>query len=375
MAKKETKEVKETKETKEIKGLESLSKLIANVEKKYGKGLIGTINTINLDIPKISSNIMSLDYALDGGFPKGRIVEMYGESSAGKTSLSLHTIAQSQKEGGRCAFIDAENSFDPVQAKRLGVDLDSLLIVKSQSGEMAFDVLHELVKSNMFSVVVVDSVSAITPTKLLESEMGENFVGLHARLVQQGILMLNNLLINSQTLVIFINQLRSSVQVAQWGGDTNVTTGGRSLVFYSSQRLEVKKSTTLKDSDNNPIGYLMKINVKKNKVGMPLRVGEINYYFKRGFSMEDEVLDMGMKYGIIEKSGSWFRYEDTQLAQGREKTLSLLEDNPELMEEISKKVKEAHTKAMKGEDVGEDFVLPEVSTDVFEENEKKEVAQ
>lgn len=372
MAKKETKEVKET---KEIKGLEALSKLIANVEKKYGKGLIGTINTINLDIPKISSNIMSLDYALDGGFPKGRIVEMYGESSAGKTSLSLHTIAQSQKEGGRCAFIDAENSFDPLQAKRLGVDLDSLLIVKSQSGEMAFDVLHELVKSNMFSVVVVDSVSAITPTKLLESEMGENFVGLHARLVQQGILMLNNLLINSQTLVIFINQLRSSVQVAQWGGDTNVTTGGRSLVFYSSQRLEVKKSTTLKDSDNNPVGYLMKINVKKNKVGMPLRVGEINYYFKRGFSMEDEVLDMGMKYGIIEKSGSWFRYGDTQLAQGREKTLSLLEDNPELMEEISKKVKEAHTKAMKGEDVGEDFVLPEVSTDVFEENEKKEVVK
>ena len=370
MAKKETKEVKET---KEIKGLEGLSKLIANVEKKYGKGLIGTIDTLNLEIPKISSNIMSLDYALGGGFPKGRIVEMYGESSAGKTSLSLHTIAQSQKEGGRCAFIDAENSFDPTQAKRLGVDLKSLLIVKPQTGEMAFDVLHELVQTNMFSVVVVDSVSAITPTKLLESEMGDNMVGLHARLIQQGILKLNNILINSETLVIFINQLRSSIQVAQWGGDTSVTTGGKALVFYSSQRLEVKKSTTLKDSDSKPIGYLMKVNVKKNKVGIPLLVGEINYYFKRGFSVEDEILDMGMKYGIIEKSGSWFRYADTQLAQGREKTLALLEDNPELTEEISNKVKEAHLKAMKNQDFDEEDALIEVSTDVFEDNAEKEV--
>lgn len=370
MAKKETKEVKET---KEIKGLESLSKLIANVEKKYGKGKIGTIHTINLEIPKISSNIMSLDYALGGGFPKGRIVEMYGESSAGKTSLSLHAIAQSQREGGRCAFIDAENSFDPVQAKRLGVDLDSLLIVRPRSGEMTFDVLHEFVQSNMFSVVVVDSVSAITPTKLLDSEMGDNMVGLHARLVQQGVIKLNTLLMDSETLVIFINQLRSSIQVAQWGGDTTLTTGGKALVFYSSQRLEVKKSTTLKDSDNKPIGYLMKVNVKKNKVGIPLLVGEINYYFERGFSMEDEVLDMGMKYGIIEKSGSWFRYGDTQLAQGREKTLSLFEDNPELTEEISKKVKEAHTKVMGGKDFKGVGVPTELDIDVFEENEKKEV--
>lgn len=371
MAKKETKEVKET---KEIKGLEGLSKLMSNVEKKYGKGLIGTIDSLNLEIPKIPSNIMSLDYALGGGFPKGRIVEMYGESSAGKTSLSLHTIAQSQKKGGRCAFIDAENSFDPKQAKRLGVDLETLLIVKTKTGEMAFDVLHEIVQTNMFSVVVVDSVSAITPTKLLESEMGDNMVGLHARLVQQGVLKLNNLLVDSDTLVIFINQLRSSIQVAQWG-DTSVTTGGKSLGYYCSQRLEVKKSTTLKDSDNKPIGYLMKVTVKKNKVGIPLLVGEINYYFKRGFSVEDEILDMGMKYGIIEKSGSWFRYGDTQLAQGREKTLALLEDNPELTEEISNKVKEAHVKAMKAESSDDGDALMVVSTDVFEDNAEKEVVK
>lgn len=353
---------------KETKGLDSLSKMTSNLEKKYGKGIVGTVNNLSLDVPKLSSNIMALDYALDGGFPKGRIVEMYGESSAGKTSLALHTIAQSQKAGGLCAFIDAENSFEPGHASKLGVDLDKMYFAKPQTGEMAFEILHEMVQTNQFSVIVVDSVSAITPTKLLDSEMGDNMVGLHARLIQQGILKLNNLLIGSETLVIFINQLRSSIQVSQWGGDSSTTTGGKALVFYSSQRLEVRRSTAIKNSDGVHIGYLMKINVKKNKVGMPLRTAELNYYYDRCFSLEDEVLDMAMQYDIITKSGSWFRYGDMQLAQGREKTLSLLEDNPELTEEIGAKVKLAHAKMMSGFDKNKDSVQEEVSTDVFEEN-------
>lgn len=350
----------------ESKGLSVLQKLTANIEKKYGKGIVGMAGTMDLSVPKLSSNIMSLDFALGGGFPKGRYIEMYGESSAGKTSLALHTIAQSQKEGGMCGFIDAEHSFSPEHAANLGVDVNNLFYAKPERGEEAFDILHQMVETNAFSVIVVDSISAITPTKMLESEMGDNIVGLQARLVQQGVVKLNSMLFNTQTIVIFINQMRSAIQTMQWGGDTTTTTGGKALVFYASQRLEVRKSTAIKNSDNIPVGYLMKVTVKKNKVGVPLRVGEVNYYFDKCFSAEDEIFDMALKYQIIEKSGSWFRYDNTNIGQGRERALAALQDNPELMEIITNKVKEEHEAFISKTPKPSEEEIGEIDIEVFD---------
>lgn len=341
---------KKQSEDTSVKGLEVLKKLTANIDKKYGKDIIGIASSMDLSIPKLSSKIMSLDFALGGGFPKGRYIEMYGESSAGKTSLALHVIAQSQKEGGVCGFVDAEHTFATEHAKRLGVDLDSLFYVNPSNGEEAFDILNQMVETNAFSVIVVDSVSAIAPSKMLDSDMGDNIVGLQARLVQQGVVKLINKLTKTQTIVIFINQMRSAIQTMSWGGETSTTTGGKALVFYASQRLEVRKSTTFKDSNGLPIGYLMKITVKKNKTGIPLRVAEVNYYFDKCFSLEDEIFDMALNYNIIEKSGSWFRYKGTQLGQGRDKALLALEDNPELMEEITDIVKQLHSEFLSNSD-------------------------
>ena len=346
MAKKQT-------ENSENKGLESLKKLISNIEKKYGKGIIGVASEMDLSVPKLPSNIMSLDFALGGGFPKGRYVEIYGESSTGKTSLALHVIAESQKNGGLCGFIDAEHTFEPHHAAKLGVNLDDLYYVKSRTGEEAFDVLHQMIETNSFSVIVVDSISAMSPSKMLESEMGDNIVGLQARLVQQGVIKLNNKLLDTETVVIFINQMRSAIQTTQWSGETSTPTGGKALVYYASQRLEVKKSKTLKDSEGLPNGYLVRIVVKKNKVGIPLRVAEINYYYDKCFSLDEEIFDLALKFDIIEKSGSWFRYNGTQLGQGREKTLSALQDNPELMEEIVNIVKTTYTKYLSKSSVSE----------------------
>ena len=320
--------------------LQALQAAMSKIEKDFGKGAImklGDENTEKVDI--IPTGSISLNAALGvGGYPKGRIIEIYGPESSGKTTLAIHAIAEAQKAGGIAAFIDAEHAFDRFYAAKLGVDTDSLIISQPDNGEQALEIADQLVRSAAVDIIVVDSVAALTPKKEIEGEMGDNVVGLHARLMSQALRKMTSSVSKTNTTCIFINQLREKIGVMF--GNPETTTGGNALKFYASVRLDIRRVTSLKDGDE-VIGNQVRVKVVKNKVAPPFRKAEFEITFGEGISKVGEILDLGVEYGIIQKSGSWFSYNDTRLAQGRDAAKNVIKDNPELAEELEAKIKEA----------------------------------
>ena len=320
--------------------LQALQAAMSKIEKDFGKGSImklGDENTEKVDI--IPTGSISLNAALGvGGYPKGRIIEIYGPESSGKTTLAIHAIAEAQKAGGIAAFIDAEHAFDRFYAAKLGVDTDSLIISQPDNGEQALEIADQLVRSAAVDIIVVDSVAALTPKKEIEGEMGDNVVGLHARLMSQALRKMTSSVSKTNTTCIFINQLREKIGVMF--GNPETTTGGNALKFYASVRLDIRRVTSLKDGDE-VIGNQVRVKVVKNKVAPPFRKAEFEITFGEGISKVGEILVLGVEYGIIQKSGSWFSYNDTRLAQGRDAAKNVIKDNPELAEELEAKIKEA----------------------------------
>lgn len=316
----------------------ALEAAMAQIEKQFGKGAVmklGEVSTMNVEA--IPTGSLSLDIALGiGGVPRGRVVEVFGPESSGKTTVALHVIAEAQKMGGEAAFIDAEHALDPVYAKKLGVNIDNLIVSQPDTGEQALEICEALVRSGAVDVVVVDSVAALVPKAEIDGEMGDAFVGLQARLMSQALRKLTGVINKSKTTVIFINQLREKVGIMF--GNPETTPGGRALKFYSSVRLDVRKVETLKRADQ-VIGNRTKVKVVKNKVAPPFREAEFDIMYGEGISKEGNILDIASNLDIINKSGAWFSYEGQRLAQGRDNAKQYLKDNPKLMEEIEKKVR------------------------------------
>ena len=332
------------KEKEEIQNLQmdklkALQAAMSKIEKDFGKGSIMKLGDENIEnVEVISTGSLALNAALGvGGYPKGRIIEIYGPESSGKTTLAIHAIAEAQKEGGIAAFIDAEHAFDRFYAANLGVDVDNLWISQPDMGEQALEIADQLIRSSAIDVIVIDSVAALTPKAEIEGDMGDNKVGLQARLMSQALRKLTANISKTKTVCIFINQLREKIGVMF--GNPETTTGGNALKFYASVRLDIRRVTSIKDGDN-VIGNQVRVKVIKNKVAPPFRKAEFEITFGEGISKVGEVLDLGVEYGIIQKSGSWFSYEGSKLAQGRDATKSLIKDNPELLEELSAKVME-----------------------------------
>ena len=319
--------------------LKALQAAMAKIEKDFGKGSImrmGDNHVENVDV--IPTGSIALDAALGvGGFPKGRIIEIYGPESSGKTTLAIHAIAECQKAGGIAAFIDAEHAFDRFYAEKLGVDVANLFMSQPDNGEQALQIADELIRSSAIDLLIVDSVAALTPKKEIEGDMGDNKVGLHARLMSQALRKLTGTINKTNTTCIFINQLREKIGVMF--GNPETTTGGNALKFYASVRLDIRKSSAIKDGDEI-IGNLTKVKVVKNKVAPPFRKAEFEIMFGEGISKVGEIIDLGVEFGILKKSGSWFSYNDTKLGQGREAVKSLLRDNPELCEELEGIIKQ-----------------------------------
>lgn len=311
------------------------------LEKDYGKGTIMRMSDrVVENIPAVSSGSIGIDYALGiGGYPRGRIVEIYGPESSGKTTLAIHAIAEAQKAGGIAAFIDAEHAFDPVYAKKLGVDVDNLLISQPDNGEQALEIVDHLVRSSAIDIVVIDSVAALTPKAEIDGDMGESKVGLHARLMSQALRKLTGSISKTKTLCIFINQLREKIGVSF--GNPETTTGGNALKFYASIRVDVRKGTSLKDNKDNDdaTGNRTKVKIVKNKMAPPFRRAEFDIVFGEGISKVGEIIDIGVEHDIIKKSGSWFSYGDRKLGQGRESVKGILLNEPELALEIETKVR------------------------------------
>lgn len=312
---------------------------LSKIEKDFGKGAIMKLGdaAANISVSTIPSGCLQLDYALGvGGLPRGRIIEIYGPESSGKTTLALHAIAEAQKLGGTAAFIDAEHALDPVYAHNLGVDVDNLYISQPDSGEDALEICDTLVRSGAIDIIVVDSVAALVPKAELEGDMGDSHVGLQARLMSQALRKLTGVISKTNTIIIFINQLREKVGVMY--GNPEVTTGGRALKFYSSVRLDVRRGEQLK---NGPtvIGNRTKIKVVKNKVAPPFRTAEFDLLYGEGISREGTILDMAVERDIIHKSGAWFSYKDERIAQGRENTRQYLKDHPEMREEVENAIR------------------------------------
>ncbi len=318
----------------------ALDTALAQIEKQYGKGAVMRLGQKEtMKVEAISTGSLSLDIALGiGGLPRGRIVEMYGPESSGKTTLALHCIAQGQKQGGIVAFIDVEHALDPVYAAALGVDVDSLLVSQPDTGEQALEITEALVRSGAIDVIVVDSVAALVPKAEIEGEMGDSHVGLQARLMSQALRKLTGAISKSNCIAIFINQLREKVGVLF--GSPEVTPGGRALKFYSSVRLDIRKVETLK-VNGEMIGSHTKVKVVKNKMAPPFREAEFDIMYGRGISKEGEIVDLGVRADIIQKSGAWFSYGEKRLAQGRDKVKELLKNDPELAEEIEAKIMES----------------------------------
>lgn len=320
--------------------LKALETALSQIEKQFGKGAVmrlGQNQTMNVE--HISTGSLSLDIALGiGGLPRGRIIEIYGPESSGKTTLSLHCIAEGQKAGGNAAFIDVEHALDPVYAKALGVDVDSLLVSQPDTGEQALEITEALVRSGAIDVIVVDSVAALVPKAEIEGEMGDSHVGLQARLMSQALRKLAGAISKSNCVAIFINQLREKVGVVY--GSPEVTPGGRALKFYSSVRIDIRKIETLKSS-GEIIGSRTRAKVVKNKIAPPFREAEFDILYGKGISKYGEIVDIAVKLDIIQKSGAWFSYGDTRLGQGRDNVKQLLKDNAELGEEIERKVMES----------------------------------
>lgn len=339
-----SKEVKEVKEENSEK-LKALQLTLDRIEKSYGKGTIMKLGGQPIEeMPVISTGSISLDNALGvNGLPKGRVIEIYGPESSGKTTLALHAIAQSQKTGGIAAFIDAEHAFDRYYAQKLGVNIDELLISQPDNGEQALEITENLIRSGAIDIIVIDSVAALTPRSEIEGEMGDSKMGLQARLMSQALRKLTSTISKTGCCCIFINQLREKIGVMF--GNPETTTGGNALKFYASVRLDIRRINQIKDSETI-IGNRVKVKVVKNKVAPPFRQGEFDIIYGEGISKLGEIVDLGVDYNIIKKSGSWFSYGDTKLGQGRDSVKKLLLDNPELAQEleglIRKALKEAH---------------------------------
>lgn len=319
--------------------LKILQSTIDKIEKTYGKGSLmklGDRPKVNIDV--ISTGSISLDAALGvGGFPKGRIIEIYGPESSGKTTLAIHAIAECQKNGGIAAFIDAEHAFDSFYAEKLGVDVDNLLVSQPDNGEQALEIADNLIRSGAIDIIVVDSVAALTPKSEIEGEMGESKMGLQARLMSQALRKLTSTISKTNCCCIFINQLREKIGVMF--GNPETTTGGNALKFYSSVRIDIRRTQGIKDGDQN-IGNRVKVKIVKNKVAPPFRTCEFDLMFGEGISKIGEIIDLGVEYEILKKSGSWFSYNESKLAQGREGTKQILKDNPELCEELESLIRQ-----------------------------------
>ena len=320
--------------------LKALQAAMAKIEKDFGRGAImrmGDDNIENIDV--IPTGSIGLDLALGvGGYPKGRIIEIYGPESSGKTTLAIHAIAEAQKAGGVAAFIDAEHAFDRFYAEKLGVNINELWISQPDTGEQALEIADQLIRSSAVDIVVIDSVAALTPKKELDGDMGDNNVGLQARLMSQALRKLTSTINKTNTTCIFINQLRDKIGVTY--GPSETTTGGNALKFYSSVRLDIRRGTAIKDGDE-PIGNETRVKVVKNKVAPPFKKAEFDIMYGEGISKIGEIIDLGVEHNIITKSGSWFSYKESKLGQGRDAAKKLLKDNPELCEEIEDLIKEA----------------------------------
>ena len=318
----------------------ALDSALVQIEKQYGKGAIMLMNDAasRIQVETISTGCIELDAALGvGGVPRGRIVEIYGPESSGKTTLALHIIAEAQKDKGMCVFIDAEHALDPVYAERLGIQMDKLYISQPDSGEQALAIAEQLINSNAISVLVIDSVAALTPKAEIEGDMGDKNVGLHARLMSQAMRKLTGAISRTRTTCIFINQLREKIGVMF--GNPETTTGGNALKFYASVRLDIRPAGMIKDGDET-LGRHVRVKVVKNKVAPPFRKAEFDIMFGEGISRSGEILDLATELGFVKKSGSWFAYEGTKLGQGRDNAKDAIADNPELAEELSAKVRE-----------------------------------
>jgi recombination protein RecA len=319
--------------------LKALQLTLDKLDKAYGKGTVMRMNDEALEeVEAISSGSLSLDVALGvGGYPRGRVIEIYGPESSGKTTLTLHAIAECQKSGGIAAFIDAEHAFDRYYAQSLGVDIDELIVSQPDHGEQALEIADNLIRSGAVDIVVIDSVAALTPKSEIEGEMGDSKMGLHARLMSQALRKLTASISKTQSTVIFINQLREKIGVMF--GNPETTTGGNALKFYASVRLDIRRSTQIKDSQGGINGNRTRVKVVKNKVAPPFKTVEFDILYGKGISKNGELLDLGVEEEIIQKSGSWFSYGDTKLGQGRDSVIKLFEDNLELAEEIEDKIR------------------------------------
>ncbi|MCF8257834.1 MAG: recombinase RecA [Flavobacteriales bacterium] len=319
--------------------LKALQITMDKLEKTHGKGAIMRMGDAKVeDVEAISTGSIGVDLALGvGGFPRGRIVEIYGPESSGKTTLAIHAIAEAQKQGGIAAFIDAEHAFDRFYAEKLGVDINNLLISQPDNGEQALEIVENLVRSGAIDIIVIDSVAALTPRSEIEGEMGDSKVGLHARLMSQALRKLTGTISKTGTVCIFINQLREKIGVMF--GNPETTTGGNALKFYASIRIDIRRSTQIKNAED-VMGNRVKVKVVKNKVAPPFRKAEFDILYGSGISKVGEIIDLGAEIGIIKKSGSWFSYQDTKLGQGRDAVKDLLNDNPDLMEELEHKIKD-----------------------------------
>ncbi|MEJ5053132.1 recombinase RecA [Sphingobacterium sp. MYb382] len=318
--------------------LKALQLTLDKLEKSYGKGAVMKLGDSAVEpIEAISTGSLGLDIALGiGGVPKGRVIEIYGPESSGKTTLATHIIAEAQKSGGMAAFIDAEHAFDKYYAQKLGVDVENLLIAQPDNGEQALEIADNLIRSGAIDVIVIDSVAALVPKSEIEGEMGDSKMGLQARLMSQALRKLTGTIAKTNCCCIFINQLREKIGVMF--GNPETTTGGNALKFYASVRLDIRRTSQIKDSDEVS-GNRVKVKIVKNKVAPPFRIAEFDILFGEGISKVGEIIDLGVEYGIIKKAGSWFSYGDTKLGQGRDAVKSLLLDNPDLSEELEAKIR------------------------------------
>jgi recombination protein RecA len=320
--------------------LKALKLTLEKLEKAYGKGTVMKMgDSVDATVETISSGSLGLDIALGvGGYPKGRVVEVYGPEASGKTTLTLHAIAECQKKGGIAVFIDAEHAFDRFYAKNLGVDVENLIISQPDNGEQALEITDNLIRSGAIDMVIIDSVAALTPKSEIEGEMGDSKMGLHARLMSQALRKLTSSISKTNCTVFFINQLRDKIGVMF--GSPETTTGGNALKFYASIRVDIRRSTQIKNSDGGVIGNRTRVKIVKNKVAPPFRLAEFDIMYGKGISKVGEIVDLAVNSEIINKSGSWFSYEGTKLGQGREAVKAILSDNPELMEKLEKQIKD-----------------------------------
>ena len=321
--------------------LKALKLTLDKLDKAYGKGTVMKMSDSPVvDVDVISSGSLGLDVALGvGGYPKGRVIEIYGPESSGKTTLTLHAIAETQKAGGIAAFIDAEHAFDRFYAQNLGVDIDNLIISQPDNGEQALEIADNLVRSGAIDMIVIDSVAALTPKSEIEGEMGDSKMGLHARLMSQALRKLTGSISKTNCTMIFINQLREKIGVMF--GNPETTTGGNALKFYASVRLDIRRSTQIKDSNGNVMGNKTRVKVVKNKVAPSFKLAEFDIMYGEGVSKVGEILDISVEFDIIQKSGSWFSYDETKLGQGRDAVKQMINDNPDLMDELETKIKAA----------------------------------